>query len=124
MVQNQVLAKIASEDVAVFVVWIPTFPGDNRQKALRRRNLLPDRRVRQFWDGDLRLGKRYRDVLSLPESIEVAWDVYFAFDRQTEWTEEPPPPAFWQHQLSGAESSRRLNGPQLRENAEELLESR
>ena len=124
MVQNEVLTKVVSKDVAVFVVSIPTFPGDNREKALRRRNLLPDRRVRHFWDRDLRLGKRYRDVLSLPESIEVAWDVYFVFDREAEWREEPPPPAFWQHQLSGAESSRRLNGSQLREKARELLERR
>ena len=123
MVQNEVLAKIASEDVAVFVVWVPTFPGDNRQKALRARNLLPDPRARHFWDGDVGLGKRYRDVLSLPESIEVAWDVYSVFDRRAEWKEEPPPPAFWQHQLFSAESSQRLNGPQLRENSEKLLES-
>ena len=110
MVQNEVLEKVDGKDVTAFVVWIPTFPGDNRGKALRARNLVPDARARHFWDGKLELGKRYRGVLSLPEGIEVAWDVYFVFGPDAEWKESPPAPGVWQHQLFGADKDRRLNG--------------
>ena len=121
MVQDEVLAKIGSEEVEAFVVWIPTFPGDDRHKALAARSLVPDRRARHFWDGERRVGARYHRTLELPERVGLAWDVYFVFDSDSVWGDEPPLPSVWQHQLSGVDARNRLDGETLRAAVERAL---
>lgn len=121
MVQNEVLATVQGDSVAAFAVWIPTFPGDNREEALSRRSLVSDRRARHFWDGERSLGTRYHELLSLPESVGVAWDVYLLFDRKAEWESGPPYPVFWQHQLSAIDDANRLDGDTFREALETRL---
>lgn len=121
MVQNEVLAKVPGDGVAVFVVWIPTFPGDSKEKAVSARSLVSDRRARHFWDGERGLGKRYHDLLSLPEAVGVAWDIYVVFDREVGWESSPPLPVFWQHQLSVVDEANRLDGETFREALEARL---
>ncbi len=118
------LEKINSEQVKVFVVWTPAYPGDNRDKAEKAVSTVGDERATHFWDGTRKIGDRYKDVLNLPEQVHTAWDVYFAFDRGTEWKEVPPKPDVWMHQLGTLDDGKRLNGDELRLRVQELLSIR
>ncbi len=118
------LEKINTEQVKVFVVWTPAYPGDSRDKAEKAVSTIGDERATHFWDGTRKLGDRYREVLALPELVPTAWDVYFAFDRSAEWKDAPPKPDVWMHQLSILGKDRWLSGERLRSSIEKLLSVR
>lgn len=56
--------------------------------------LLPDPRVRHFWDGDRAVGGAFQPVLQTPDP---AWDVWMLFHRSATW-DETPAPRWWEHQ--------------------------
>lgn len=114
-VQKQALDHIPSDKVKVFVVWIKRFFGDSQEAAQEAMALVPDRRARHFWDGSGRLSKRYAKIVELPGKRNFAWDVYFVFGPKTEWTENPPTPDFWMHQLGGRDTGNLLDGGKFRE---------
>lgn len=82
-------------------------------------SLLPDRRVRNYWDGDETLGRAYGEMLPTPGP---AWDVYLLFRRGVRWTGDlPPKPDFWMHQLGGVTNAPHLDPIVLRQHVEQLL---
>jgi len=81
---------------------------------------LPDERVSHFWDADGTLVRAYSQVLQLSDA-RPAWDVYLLFDRNAEWTDQPPAPQDWMHQLPRAPAERRLDGDALAAKAARLL---
>ena len=101
--QEKVLGKIASDKLRVFVIWTPRYFGDNRQKATASMKLIGDKRATHFWDGKGWLGKHYGQALKLPGKRTFAWDVYFVFDADAVWGQEPPAPSEWMHQLGGSD---------------------
>jgi len=122
VVLEQVLNKIDNENLAVHVVWTPVLASDRETSVNAARKIFDgDDRVEQYWDGGQFLGKMYGRIVKLPRGRDLAWDIYFMFDRGTTWAAAapPPPPADWQHQLGMDE--RRLNGDKLRASIEQLL---
>jgi hypothetical protein len=99
----------------VFVVWIKRFFGDSQEGAQEAMPLVPDRRARHFWDGSGQLRKRYGKIVELPGKRNFEWDVYFVFGPKAEWTENPPTPDFWMHQLACRDIGNLLDGGKLRE---------
>lgn len=71
--------------------------------------LFPDERVSHYWDGEKKLGEAYKPILGLEQTV---WDVYLLYPPDAEWTEPPPKPIFWMHQL-GVEQGQDLNGETL-----------
>jgi hypothetical protein len=114
-VQKQALEQIQSDKVKVFVVWIKRFFGDSRDAAQEAMSLVPDGRARHFWDSSGRLSKRYAKVVELPGKKTFAWDVYFVFGPKAVWSETPPAPDFWMHQLGGRDTGNMLDGRKFRE---------
>ena len=119
MVQDKILAKLSSDNLRVYVVWTPVLREDNRTAAGQSIAQITDSRAVHFWDGDKSLGLSFGKLVTLPRQRELAWDVYFVFDEQSEWTETPPKPTDWMHQLGTDE--RLLDGDKLRESVEALL---
>ena len=115
VVQKEALAKIGSEKLKIYVVWINRYPGDGRNSAQEATELVPDKRARHFWDGWGTLGKQYGKTLKLPGDKKFAWDVYFVFEPKAEWADTPPTPFFWMHQLGGPETGNMLDGGKFRE---------
>jgi hypothetical protein len=115
VVQKQALDPIQIDKVKVFVVWIKRFFGDSRDAAQEATALVPDRRARHFWDGSGQLSKRYAKIVELPGKRDFAWDVYFVFGPKAEWTDNPPAPDFWMHQLGGRDTGNLLDGGKFRE---------
>jgi hypothetical protein len=113
-VQETVLDKVESGKLRVFVVWTPRYLADNRAKAVTATKLVADKRATHFWDGTGWLGKYYGKALELPKKRTFAWDVYFVFDTDATWGDEPPKPSDWMHQLGGADG-RQLDADKLRD---------
>lgn len=114
------LDRIDSDNFAVQVVWTPVLKSDSRESVEKARRLFADQRVTQYWDGDQRLGKTYGKIVELPNNRSLAWDIYFAFDKKAQWTDQPPEPATWAHQL-GRDDRLLGEGETLRAAIEELL---
>ncbi len=106
----------------VYAVWVPILMPDSYYTVPRATSRLPDARVSHYWDGDGVLVRAYAPVLQLKEG-QPAWDVYFVFDRDAEWRDGVPVPAYWMHQLDLA-PERTFNGRKLAAEVERLLQQR
>ncbi len=119
MVQDKILASLNSDNVRVYVVWTPVLREDNRTAAGQSVAYITDTRAVHFWDEDKSLGRSFGKLVTLPRQRELAWDVYFVFGTDAVWTESPPTPADWMHQLGVDE--RLFDGDKLRASVEKLL---
>jgi hypothetical protein len=100
VVQEEVLATVTSESLAVYAVWEPILLTDDERWARKAATLFPDSRVRNFWIATDDLGEAFQPALSL--TGEPAWDVYLLYGPRTEWHgPSPPAPEFFMHQLRG-----------------------
>lgn len=107
--QNGVLAKIADENLRVYVAWVPMFRGREADVPKASREVT-DARGTHYWDGDSLLTRAYREALALSEP---AWDIFLLYGPDARWEgERPPVPAYWMHQLGSARRPR-LRGPFL-----------
>ena len=112
MVQDSVLSRIPSRDLAVYVVWEPIFKSDDLRASRRATILFPDDRVTHYWAPTLDVGKLFQAPLGLKD--EVAWDVYLVYRPGREWeTGTPPAPDDFMHQLEALPPEKRLNGGAL-----------
>jgi len=112
---ERALSRIQTGQLKVYVVWIHRLYRDSREAAQEAAGLVADKRARHFWDGGGSLGKEYGKLVSLPQNKKFAWDVYFVFGRQAKWTNAPPKPDFWMHQLGGPETGNMLDGEKFRQ---------
>jgi hypothetical protein len=112
---ERALARVQSSQLKVYVVWIHRLYRDNREAAHEAMALVSDKRARHFWDGGGWLGKEYGKIVSLPRHKKFAWDVYFVFGPKAKWTDAPPKPDFWMHQLGGPETGNMLDGEKFRQ---------
>jgi hypothetical protein len=111
------LEKEPSKEVAVYLVWSSQLGAQERHVA-EAAKLLPDPRVRHFWDGEQVVGTTFERVLGVGEP---AWDVWMLFDRQATWEAGAPVPAWWEHQLPGMPEDRVLDGDRFSTKASALL---
>jgi hypothetical protein len=92
-----------TEDFRLYILWLPVLDGDTPQAAEQVQEGLPaDDRLRHYWDHDLRLSHAFHRVLQLgqrPRPHRIAWDIFLLYGAGVVWTEEPPLPEFWMHQL-------------------------
>ena len=93
------LKSVSDDRVKAYIVWLPIFGGDFRGEARKLSNSFRDKRVSYFLDPESSTGQQWERVLKTERFI--AWDVYLLYGTDAQWEEEPPPPAFWMHQLGG-----------------------
>lgn len=126
VVHRQATSQIESTDLAIFVVWLPRYPGDNRKTAVAATKNVADARAHHFWHPDATLARRYGEILGLPDGEQFAWDTYMVFDAGVEWSDGPPAPTDWMHQMNGTlgpEHPRWLDGDRFREAVNALLKN-
>ncbi len=93
----------------MLVAWVPILQDDTGPPDDATRSLVRDERASHFWDPEGTLPKPFRAVLGLPEDWP-AWDVYLIYPPGVMWTDEPPAPVYWQHQLGDLPAAPKLNG--------------
>ena len=111
------LRQIASPELAVYAVWVP-MSGAEEKHVRKGIETLPDSRVRQYWDPANGLGFAYQKVLGTPEE---AWDVYMLYAPDAKWSDTPPEPNYWMHQLSKLKRGERLDSDKLRSVIEHVV---
>ena len=121
--QKSVLEDFPDADISVSIVWIQ-MPGfnDNEMTARRIAGTIDDSRVKHFYDpfpAHL-VGKTFAQGRI---SRGPAWDIYFFYKQGVEWTDAPPSPAKWMHQLggAGADQSKFRSGADLVEQLHEEM---
>ncbi|HKV50545.1 MAG TPA: hypothetical protein VJO52_05025 [Gemmatimonadaceae bacterium] len=89
----------------MFVVWSPQ-RGATEGDVAAATTLIPDTRVRDYWDPDRVVGTAYATVLG---SSEPAWDVYMLFGADAVWRGVAPRPVWYEHQLGSLPPERHLD---------------
>ncbi len=84
--------------INVSIVWIKMLSSDNARAARQAARLIADARAKHFYDPKGRVGKTI--ARSLGEPDQTAWDMYLFYAVGERWSETPPPPLAWVHQLS------------------------
>jgi hypothetical protein len=116
---KKVLQEVSDNRVKAYVIWDPIFGGNFNRAAKELSLSFPDRRVSYFKDRDSLAGTVWKQVLKIDR--EIAWDVYFLYDEDAQWDNEPPQPDFWMHQLYGVTSAPRLDAEKFKEELRGLL---
>lgn len=115
--ENTWLKKDSSRDVAVYVVWSPQL-GAQEKHVASATALVPDSRARHYWDSTMLAGRAYQPLLRLPAP---AWDTWMLFDKETMWRgDQPPLPAWWEHQLNAGPPELHLDPSRFTSHAEAL----
>jgi hypothetical protein len=86
-VQERILERYPDADLAVYVVWLPVLPSDERFGVA---DVLVDERVLQFWDDDRLVSGEVGRLVGADEGL--AWDVYLAFGPDSTWDHRLPAP--------------------------------
>jgi hypothetical protein len=86
-VQNQLLAKLPSDQLRVYAVWLPMLGGDAREEW--NGTAMSDPRVAHFWDGETQAGQWFAKQVDGYDGI--AWDVYYLYGADATWNSIPSP---------------------------------
>lgn len=127
------LEEVGDARLRTYIVWVPILPqaraGMGAPAAQRESQSGGDPRLQYYWDPEAELTHQFREIIGLPET-SPAWDVFFVFGPDARWSDAPPRPDFWMHQLSArwwrdadrdAAAKRFLDGEELRRQVEKLL---
>ena len=90
----------------MYVVWSPQL-GAAEKHVAGASALLPDSRVKHYWDGDMLAGSAYEHFFNMQTPT---WDTWMVFDKHTMWRRDSVPvPAWWEHQLSSGPPELKLD---------------
>ena len=81
--------------------------------------------VAQYCDPEKNFGVLLAKSLGARD-LQVAWDIYLFFNEDATWTDRPPEPIEWVHQLEGsswADPGRLYQGNALSDRFREIMES-
>jgi len=85
-------------DIRGYIIWIPILEKDTFDSAIQSAKVLKDYRIKHYYDNNKAVGKTIADCVGWAGNI--AWDVYLFYLPLVKWTETPPKPKYWMHQLT------------------------
>jgi hypothetical protein len=85
-VQRDLLDQYPEADVQVYAVWFAMRAGDARDEWDLA--LLPDARVRHYWDEGRLVGRWFARNVEGWDGI--AWDAYYLYDHDARWEDSLP----------------------------------
>ena len=89
--QREILDDNESADIRVYAVWLP-FLGATKEATSVSRRVLPDPRAIHYWDGAAATSRWFAENVDDLDAAD-AWDIYFLYGPDAEWTDVPGPPA-------------------------------
>ena len=99
-VQESILDAFPRADISVSIVWTEMVPNDNADAVRAIAQTIRDARVRHFYDPrETHLAGHAFAKGILYADAGPAWDIYFFYDKESEWRDGPPRPVEWMHQL-------------------------
>lgn len=85
--QTQLLKEYSSEELRVYAVWLQMLPSITNDKW--DPTIIPDARVKHFWDGDLDVARWFARQVDGYEG--VSWDMYYLYGPNAVWKSVPSP---------------------------------
>ncbi len=98
-VKASIVDALPDANISLGIVWIDMLPGDSEVTAKRSAQMISSPRASHFHDPSHLAGRAIASSLGWED--DVAWDVYLFYEEGAEWTEGPPRPYEWMHQLGG-----------------------
>jgi hypothetical protein len=98
------LQKFDHANISVTIVWIRMLPNDSLEAAIVAARPFTDSRVCHFFDPEKQVGKAVAN--SLKWEGRIAWDIYLYYAPDQKWTDQPPAPFYYAHQLTNAWANR------------------
>ena len=81
-------------------VWFDVLMFDSKKAAQKAQRILSDDpRIRPFWDPEKLSGEAIARSLGW-DGTDFAWDIYLFYDRDAVWSDHPPEPFVFMHQLT------------------------
>jgi len=113
-VHENVFKKYPQADVSGSIVWIPILAKDTFDAAIPSVKALSDERIKHYYDRNQVTGKTI--AAGVGWYGKIAWDIYLFYRPTVKWTEAPPSPQYWMHQLSDdwAKNDRYRTGDDLK----------
>ncbi len=84
--QENILEANHEVELDVYVIWEPTL-GASRNRAVGATELMPDSRVRHYWNDAFIVGEYFREHAF----DRTAWDIYFLYGSEATWEDNPEP---------------------------------
>jgi len=109
---------IDDPNLRVYIVWTPNLRSDSQLESVAASKEFNDPRLKYFWDENFVSGKVWGKTLDIGGN---AWDVYFLYGAEREWSDSPGQPDYFMHQLGGLPRDRLLNGETLESETIKLL---
>ena len=98
---RQIVDEVDDPRVRFDFVWVPILFGDGLGPAMAEMPLSPDPRARVWWD---QLGVLTSGLSPFFNGLDPVWDVYLMYEAGATWdteeTDSPGKPDYYQHQLS------------------------
>ena len=95
---ENVFNRFPDADISASIVWIPILDNDSLEAAIPSVSFLSDKRIQHFYDQNQIVGKQIAD--SVGWTGNIAWDIYLYYAPDVDWTDLPPEPNYWMHQVS------------------------
>ena len=80
------MAKSPRAALDVYAVWLPELGGTPDAWSP---TVFPDRRVRNYWDGDELVARWY--AAHVAEEPGIVWDAFFLYGPAAKWSTKPGP---------------------------------
>jgi hypothetical protein len=117
-----VLEAFPDAEFVVSIVWTHLLPPDSEVEALRASEAFSDERVIHFHDPNRLAGLEIGRALGWTGD-KVAWDIYLFYGPGARWSDSPPSPVDWIHQLfndTQADAERYRTGDALAQRLREI----
>jgi len=118
--QESVYAKKGDDPrLVTFVIHVPTL-GAREANVVPASHLITNRHTTQYWEETGITGKLMQQVMGVNKYV---WDFWTIYGPKAVWSDErlPPAPDFWQHQLDGLPTEKKLDANVFAAKIDEFL---
>ena len=105
--------------MVTFVVHVPTL-GAHEANVAPASRLITNRHTTHYWEETGITGKLMQQVIGVDKYV---WDFWTIYGPNAVWSDErlPPTPDFWQHQLDGLPTAKKLDASVFAAKVDEFL---
>lgn len=82
-------------NIQVYTVWFSMLKSDTPAAFPEARKVMPDRRVRHYWDSSRNVGRWFRDAVPSDYEGPIQWDAFYLYAADAVWTDKPQPQLTW-----------------------------
>jgi hypothetical protein len=97
-VHEIIFKRFPDPDISASIVWIPILDNDSFEAAIPSVKFLSDKRIQHYYDQNQIVGKEIANTVGW--TGHIAWDIYLFCAPDVDWTDLPPKPSYWMHQLT------------------------